>query len=134
MSRITFFFFKASTVSSQLLLCLTLVTTWDVVIIMIAKNFWIGLGVGVLVVLSFPVMLIYTCEMREKSAVNNLRSKKLLTQDDYGSALSFPLKTSPVAAYPKYLFELLDLYRIPQRFQYRSYYCLSQVSLKQFLS
>ena len=84
-----FFFFKASTVSSQLLLCVTFVTTWDVVIIVIAKSFWIGIAVGVLVGLSLPAMLSCMAEMRQKSAVNNLRSKKLLTQNNGGSWLSF---------------------------------------------
>ena len=83
-SRLTFvfFFFKASTVSSQLLLCWTFVTIWDVVIIVIATNLWIGIVVGVLVGLSFTAMLICMALMRQKSAVNNLRSKKLLTQDN----------------------------------------------------
>ena len=69
-------------------MCLMLVTTWDVAIVVMAINFWIGIVVGVLVGLSLPLMLVCMAEVRQKSALNNLVPKKVLTEDDR-SFLSF---------------------------------------------
>ena len=76
--------------SSQLLICLMMVTTWDVVLVVMASSrFLLQLVVGFIAILGLPAMLLFLSEMRERSTNNCLGKRGLLTQKEKDSGHVF---------------------------------------------
>ena len=80
--------FLASTVSSQLLLCLFFVTAFDVVIVVMVQSFWIGLTVGCFIIYGLFMLVCLTSFWRISTSEKNVVSKKPLLQEGLMNHLS----------------------------------------------